>query len=459
MSLPPGTRLGSCEIQSAIGEGGMGEVYRARDTRLGPRRRDQSPARAFRRRSRAARAVRARGPGARVAEPSEHRADLRRRRHRRPCPGTRHGAGARRQTLAERIARGPIPDDERCPIARQIADALEAAHEQGIVHRDLKPANIKVRDDGTVKVLDFGLAKAADAGSDGRRQRPGQVSDDDRPTRRRRWVMILGTAAYMAPEQARGRAVDRRADIWAFGCVLYEMLTGRRAFEGDDVSIDAGERAERRRCRGPRCRRDTPPRVASACCGAVSRRIRASASARSATRASISTSRTSHRTRRPRRHRPGPHGLAPDRRRTGGRHADRSDRRLALDAIGARGLDPPNGDHCAAHRRSLPDGGESAISPTARWSPSSPAVRSRRRPRSCGCDGWMQRPRSPSRPMQNRHSGRRTASGSDSSAAESSTPSPPKAGGLTPSATPSMAAAARGRRAGSSCSRRRAEAP
>ncbi len=131
------------------------------------------------------------------------------------------------------IARGPMPLAEALPIAKQIAEALEAAHELGIVHRDLKPANIKVRPDGTVKVLDFGLATALD---------PTTTSGADvanSPTltaRATQMGMILGTAAYMAPEQARGRAVDRRADIWAFGAVLFEMLTGRRAFEGDDVS-------------------------------------------------------------------------------------------------------------------------------------------------------------------------------------------------------------------------------
>jgi Tol biopolymer transport system component len=138
-------------------------------------------------------------------------------------------------TLADRLAQGPIGLDEALPIARQIADALEAAHDQGIVHRDLKPANVKVRDDGTVKVLDFGLAKALDPADPAA---AGSVSNSPTLTARATQAgMILGTAAYMAPEQARGRAVDRRADIWAFGVVLYEMLAGRRAFEGDDISI------------------------------------------------------------------------------------------------------------------------------------------------------------------------------------------------------------------------------
>src|SRR4051794_568348 len=138
--------------------------------------------------------------------------------------------------LSQRIARGPIPLDEALPIAKQIADALEAAHEQGIIHRDLKPANIKVRTDGTVKVLDFGLAKAvapqgASATSDAMNSptitSPGMMTGVG---------TILGTAAYMAPEQARGKMVDRRADIWSFGVVVFEMLTGGRPFGGDNVS-------------------------------------------------------------------------------------------------------------------------------------------------------------------------------------------------------------------------------
>jgi serine/threonine protein kinase len=137
------------------------------------------------------------------------------------------------EELSAIIARGAIPLADSLLLAKQIADALEAAHEQGIIHRDLKPQNIKVRADGTVKVLDFGLAKAADSGL-------GTQDSTNSPTltaRATQMGMIIGTAAYMAPEQARGKAVDRRADIWAFGVVLYEMLTGRRAFHGEDISI------------------------------------------------------------------------------------------------------------------------------------------------------------------------------------------------------------------------------
>ena len=138
-------------------------------------------------------------------------------------------------TLADRIAQGPIPVDEALPIAKQIAEALEAAHEQGIIHRDLKPANIKVRPDGTVKVLDFGLAKALEPSSAARVDATASPTITS-PAMMTGVGMLLGTAAYMSPEQARGKAVDKRSDIWAFGCVLYEMLTGRRAFEGEEVS-------------------------------------------------------------------------------------------------------------------------------------------------------------------------------------------------------------------------------
>ena len=160
--------------------------------------------------------------------------------------------------LDEVIARGPVPVDDAFPIALQIAEALEAAHEQGIVHRDLKPANIKVTEDGTVKVLDFGLAKASQPDADG-------GSADESPTLTARATaagVILGTAAYMSPEQARGKPVDRRADIWSFGVVLWEMLTGRRLFEGETVSdvLAAVLRAEPDLSALPP---DTPNRLAS----------------------------------------------------------------------------------------------------------------------------------------------------------------------------------------------------
>ena len=138
--------------------------------------------------------------------------------------------------LSQRIARGAIPLDEALPIAKQIAEALEAAHEQGIIHRDLKPANIKVTPDGTVKVLDFGLAKLADVEATAGHAEVTASPTITSPAMMTGVGVILGTAAYMAPEQAKGRPADKRSDVWAFGCVLYEMLTGARAFAGDDVS-------------------------------------------------------------------------------------------------------------------------------------------------------------------------------------------------------------------------------
>ena len=137
-------------------------------------------------------------------------------------------------TLAQLIEGGPVPLEEALPIAQQIAEALEAAHERGIIHRDLKPANIKITPKGAVKVLDFGLAKLEASGAGNASgeftQAPTATVNDTREG------LIVGTAAYMSPEQARGQTVDKRADIWAFGCVLYEMLTGRRAFSGDTLT-------------------------------------------------------------------------------------------------------------------------------------------------------------------------------------------------------------------------------
>ncbi len=228
MSLSPGTRLGSYEIVSPLGAGGMGEVYRAKDTKLGRDVAIKALPEAFALDAdRLARFEREAKTLASINHPNIA-----------AIYGIENNALVMElvdgEDLSAIIARGPMALDDVRPIARQIADALEAAHEQGIIHRDLKPANIKVRADGTVKVLDFGLAKAMDpAGASG-------ANASNSPTltaRATQMGMIIGTAAYMAPEQARGRAVDRRADIWAFGVVLYEMLTGRRAFEGDDISI------------------------------------------------------------------------------------------------------------------------------------------------------------------------------------------------------------------------------
>jgi Tol biopolymer transport system component len=231
MSLGPGTRLGPYEIVSAIGAGGMGEVYRAKDTKLNRDVALKILPEAFT--SNADRLARFRRE-AQVLASLNH-----------PNIAAIYGfedSGATHalvmelvegEDLSAHIARGPIPLAEALPIAKQIADALEAAHEQGIIHRDLKPANIKVRADGAVKVLDFGLAKAVD---------PAEASGAtamNSPTMTApatQMGIILGTAAYMAPEQAKGKAVDKRADVWAFGVVLYEMLTGDRAFKGEDIS-------------------------------------------------------------------------------------------------------------------------------------------------------------------------------------------------------------------------------
>ena len=141
-------------------------------------------------------------------------------------------------TLADRIAQGPIPVDEALPIAKQIAEALEAAHEQGVIHRDLKPANIKIRPDGTVKVLDFGLAKALDS-------TPENDPSQSPTMTATQMGVIMGTAAYMSPEQARGKPVDRRTDVWAFGAVVFEILTGAVPFPGADVTQTLARIVER----------------------------------------------------------------------------------------------------------------------------------------------------------------------------------------------------------------------
>ncbi len=225
-----GRRIGGYEVHTRIGAGGMGEVYRARDTKLGrdvaikilPPHFTSDP-------DRLARFERE----ARMLASLNHP-------HIGAIYGLEDADGVRAlvlelvdgETLADRIARGPIPLHDTLSIARQIADALEAAHEKGIIHRDLKPANIKITPDGVVKVLDFGLAKAAsaDAATVDMTQSPTITVGGTREG------VILGTAAYMSPEQAKGRPADKRADVWAFGIVLYEMLTGRPAFAGETIS-------------------------------------------------------------------------------------------------------------------------------------------------------------------------------------------------------------------------------
>ena len=237
-----GSTIGAYQVIAKLGEGGMGEVYRARDPRL---QRDVAikvlPAAVA---SDAERLVR-------FTREAQLLASL---NH----PHIAHVYGVEQDsttralvmelvegpTLADRIADGAIPLDEALPIARQIAEALDAAHERGIIHRDLKPANIKLTAEGAVKVLDFGLAKALGTGE---ASGPGQSGGEplNAPTittpAMTQAGIILGTAAYMSPEQARGKPVDRRADIWAFGVVLYEMLTGRQLFAGDTVSDTIAE--------------------------------------------------------------------------------------------------------------------------------------------------------------------------------------------------------------------------
>ncbi|MEO5894133.1 MAG: protein kinase [Vicinamibacterales bacterium] len=236
MSLTVGTRVGVYEITGTLGVGGMGEVYRARDTRLN---RDVAfkvlPDLFASDQDRLARFTREAQTLAALNHPNiAHIHGL----EEFSAGGANHLRAlamelVEGEDLSAIIARGPIPLAEALPMASQIADALEAAHEQGIIHRDLKPANIKVRADGTVKVLDFGLAKALEPEG----PHANAMHSPTLTARATQMGMILGTAAYMAPEQARGKVVDRRADIWAFGVVLYEMLTGQRAFEGDDISL------------------------------------------------------------------------------------------------------------------------------------------------------------------------------------------------------------------------------
>jgi len=242
MALAPGTRLGAYEITSQIGEGGMGEVYRATDRNLG-------------------REVAIKVLPEAVAQDAERLARFEREARtlaslNHPNIAIIHGVevvdGMRAlvmelvegETLADRIARGPVPTIEALSVAREMAAALEAAHEQGIIHRDLKPANIKVRPDGTVKVLDFGLAKMVGGPAEAGHYGSGAAKAGNYATlsptittpAMTQIGVILGTAAYMSPEQAKGREVDKRSDLWSFGAVVFEMLTGRRAFDSDDMS-------------------------------------------------------------------------------------------------------------------------------------------------------------------------------------------------------------------------------
>jgi len=237
VALSPGTRLGAYEILTLVGAGGMGEVYRAHDTRLArdvaikvlsPFTTDADRLERFEREARTLASLNHSGIGAIYGLEHVPMGDG-------PAVPALILELVEGDTLADRIHRGPIPVAATLAIARQIADALDVAHERGIVHRDLKPANIKITTDDVVKVLDFGLAKALASG-------PDEVSESSlshSPTIAlggTRTGVILGTAAYMSPEQARGRVVDKRTDIWAFGCVLYEMLTGTQAFKGESLS-------------------------------------------------------------------------------------------------------------------------------------------------------------------------------------------------------------------------------
>ena len=229
--LSAGTKLGPYEIVAPLGAGGMGEVYRARDTKLNrdvaikilPEAFASDP-------DRLARFTREAQTLASLNHPhiAASTASKKRRTSRALVMELVEG-----EDLSQRIARGAIPLDEALPIAKQIAEALEAAHEQGIIHRDLKPANIKVRADGTVKVLDFGLAKAMEPAS---ATRANAMSSPTLSMHATQAGIILGTAAYMSPEQAVGKPVDKRSDLWAFGVVVFEMLTGRPVFTGETVS-------------------------------------------------------------------------------------------------------------------------------------------------------------------------------------------------------------------------------
>src|SRR4051812_38262457 len=228
MTFTEGTRLGSYEILGPLGSGGMGEVYRARDTRL--------------KRDVAIKVL----PDA-LSHDAERLARFQREAEILAALNHPHIASVydladvensrvlimelvEGETLADRVAHGPIPMKEALEIATAVAEALEAAHEKGIIHRDLKPANIQLSRDGNVKVLDFGLAKVGDVQGN-----PVNLATAATVVTTAVPGVIVGTAAYMPPEQAKGKEADRTSDVWAFGCVLYEMLAGRPVFEGETV--------------------------------------------------------------------------------------------------------------------------------------------------------------------------------------------------------------------------------
>ena len=269
MSLSAGSRLGHYDVTALLGEGGMGQVWQATDTQLNRQVALKILPDAF-----------ADDPDrlARFTREAQILASL---NH--PNIAAIHGIeeaeGTRAlvlelvegPTLADRVAKGPIPTDEALPIAKQIAEALEAAHEAGVIHRDLKPANIKVREDGTVKVLDFGLAKALDPNPEGDPSQSPTLT-----AAATQMGVIMGTAAYMAPEQAKGKVADKRADVWAFGVVLFEMLTGDGRLRGT-TSLKSSRVSSSRTPTGmpyrPSC-----PRRRRPTCGAACRRTRKTAS-------------------------------------------------------------------------------------------------------------------------------------------------------------------------------------
>src|SRR3990172_12230347 len=227
--LSSGTKLGTYEITALIGAGGMGEVYQAHDTKLGrnvaikvlPEQFARDPQRLARFQREAKLLAALNHPNIAAIYGLEQ-------------SGSTHYLVmelVEGPTLGERILGGPVPVEETLPIARQVADAVEYAHDHNVIHRDLKPANIKVTAEGMVKVLDFGLAKAMS-------DEPTAADMSNSPTlsmAATRQGVILGTAAYMSPEQAKGKVADRRADVWAFGVVLYELLTGKQLFSGETI--------------------------------------------------------------------------------------------------------------------------------------------------------------------------------------------------------------------------------